>query len=56
MQYLHENKINAYIHDNRFRKRDPKFIGQSINHSQRKASTAKSISSGQRTTGQCIQL
>ena len=25
MKYLHENKINAYVPDNRFRSRDPKF-------------------------------
>jgi len=28
MQYLHENKINAYVSDNCFRSRDPKFSQQ----------------------------
>ena len=32
---------NAYIPDNQFRKRDPKFIDQQTNHSQRKAITGK---------------
>ena len=41
MQYLHDNQINAYIPDNQFRKRDPKFIDQQTNHSQRKAITGK---------------
>jgi hypothetical protein len=41
MQYLHDNHINAYIPDNQFRKRDPKFTAQKINHSQREAITGK---------------
>lgn len=41
MQYLHDNHINGYIPDNRFRKRDPKFSAQKTNHSQRKAITGK---------------
>ncbi len=41
MQYLHVNGINAYIPDNQFRKRDPKFIDQQKNHSQRKPITGK---------------
>lgn len=28
MKYLHEHKINAYVPDNRFRSRDPKFSNQ----------------------------
>jgi len=28
MRYLHENQINAYIPDNKFRSRDPKFTNQ----------------------------
>jgi len=28
MKYLHENNINAYIPDNQFRSRDPKFKDQ----------------------------
>jgi transposase len=41
MQYLHDNDINAYIPDNQFRKRDPKFSAQKTNHSQREAITGK---------------
>ena len=41
MRYLHENQINAYIPDNQFRKRDPKFAEQKTHHSQRKAITGK---------------
>ena len=41
MKYLHENGINAYIPDNQFRKRDPKFNDQHLHHSQRKAITGK---------------
>ena len=32
MRYLHENEINAYIPDNKFRGRDPKFKGQKKKH------------------------
>lgn len=35
MQYLHESKINAYIPDNQFRRRDPKFADQQKNHGKR---------------------
>jgi transposase len=35
MQYLHENQINAYIPDNQFRKRDPKFADHKAKHGQR---------------------
>ena len=35
MQYLHENKINAYIPDNRFRSRDPKFNDQKKKYGKR---------------------
>ena len=41
MKYLHENKINGYIPDNKFRQRDPKFNTQKTNHSRRKAITGK---------------
>lgn len=40
-RYLHDNHINAYIPDNQFRKRDPKFSAQQTTHSQRKAITGK---------------
>lgn len=40
MQYLHDNGIDAYVPDNKFRSRDPKFAEQK-NHSQRKAITGK---------------
>ncbi len=39
MQYLHENEINAYIPDNQFRSRDPRFKDQKIKHP--RASRAK---------------
>ena len=32
MEYLHENNINAYIPDNQFRSRDPRFDGQKKKH------------------------
>jgi hypothetical protein len=32
MRYLHENEINAYIPDNKFRSRDPKFKDQKKKH------------------------
>ncbi len=35
MQYLHENHINAYIPDNRFRSRDPKFADQKEKYGKR---------------------
>ena len=41
MQYLHENDINAYIPDNKFRSRDPKFAEQKDNHGKRRPITGK---------------
>ena len=41
MKYLHENKINGYIPDNKFRQRDPKFNEQQTHHPQRKPITGK---------------
>ncbi len=41
MKYLHENNINGYIPDNKFRQRDPKFTEQKNNHSQRRPITGK---------------
>ncbi len=41
MKYLHENNINAYIPDNKFRQRDPKFNEQKNNHAQRSPITGK---------------
>ena len=41
MKYLYKNGINAYIPDNQFRKRDPKFTEQQSHYSQRKAITGK---------------
>jgi len=35
MQYLHQNQINAYIPDNRFRSRDPKFQDQKDKYGKR---------------------
>jgi len=35
MQYLHENNINGYIPDNKFRSRDPKFAEQKIKYGKR---------------------
>ena len=32
MRYLHENKINAYIPDNQFRSRDPRFSEQKVKY------------------------
>ncbi len=34
MEYLHENKINGYIPDNKFRSRDPKFSEQKAKYCQ----------------------
>jgi len=42
MRYLHENEINAYIPDNQFRSRDPKFQDQKANHGKRHQSGKKS--------------
>jgi len=41
MKYLHENNINGYIPDNKFRQRDPKFKDQQANHTRRKPITGK---------------
>ena len=35
MRYLHENKVNAYIPDNRFRERDPKFADHKAKYGKR---------------------
>lgn len=35
MKYLHDEGINAYIPDNQFRRRDPKFAGQKTKHGKR---------------------
>mgnify|MGYP001039418408 CR=1 FL=1 len=45
MQYLHENKINGYIPDNKFRSRDPKFAGQKSKYGKRKTNTTKKTKS-----------
>jgi transposase len=41
MQYLHENHINGFIPDNKFRSRDPKFIAQKTKHGKRRPITGK---------------
>jgi transposase len=38
-QYLHENKIDGYIPDNKFRSRDPKFTDQKKKYGQRRKGT-----------------
>ena len=42
MKYLHENKINAYIPDNQFRSRDPKFKDQKTKYGRRHQAKQKS--------------
>jgi transposase len=42
MQYLHERKINAYIPDNQFRSRDPRFQDQKVKHGKRHQNKPKS--------------
>ena len=42
MQYLHENQINGYIPDNRFRSRDPKFSEQKQKYGKRHQTNRKS--------------
>ncbi len=42
MKYLHENNINGYIPDNKFRQRDPKFTTQKANHTRRRSITGTS--------------
>ncbi|VAW82417.1 Transposase [hydrothermal vent metagenome] len=41
MKYLHENEINGYIPDNKFRQRDPKFSKQKESHGKRKSITGR---------------
>lgn len=41
--YLKSENINAYIPDNKFRSRDPKFKGQKIKHGKRHQDTAKGV-------------
>lgn len=41
MTYLHENKIDGYIPDNRFRSRDPKFQDKRDKHPERKRQNRK---------------
>jgi len=41
MQYLHENNINGYIPDNKFRSRDPKFSDQKNKYGKRKTQAKK---------------
>lgn len=42
MQYLHDNDINAYIPDNQFRSRDPRYQDQKKTHGKRHQDTRKS--------------
>jgi len=46
MKYLHDNNINAYIPDNQFRSRDPKFTNQKEKYGKRHQSTKKSKTKG----------
>ncbi len=41
MQYLHKNNINAYVPDNQFRSRDPKFAQQKQKYGKRHRDTLK---------------
>lgn len=41
MRYLHDNKVNAYIPDNQFRSRDPKFKQQKTKYGKRHQNKAK---------------
>ncbi len=41
MKYLHKASINAYIPDNQFRNRDPKFADQKTKHGKRTSTTKK---------------
>jgi hypothetical protein len=41
MQYLHQNKINGYIPDNRFRSRDPKFQKQKTKYGKRHQNSSR---------------
>ena len=42
MRFLHDNKVNAYIPDNQFRSRDPKFAQQKERHGKRHPRPARS--------------
>lgn len=42
MQYVHDRKINAYIPDNQFRSRDPRFQDQKTRHGKRHQDKPKS--------------
>lgn len=42
-QYLKDNNINAYIPDNKFRSRDPKFIGQKVKYGKRHRDTVVGV-------------
>ncbi len=42
MQYLHEQQINGYIPDNRFRSRDSKFAEQKAKYGKRQQAPSKS--------------
>ncbi|NOY73413.1 MAG: IS1182 family transposase [Gammaproteobacteria bacterium] len=44
MKYLHENNINGFIPDNRFRSRDPKFKDQKSKYSKRHSNIKKAPS------------
>ena len=46
MKYLHDNNINAYIPDNQFRSRDPKFANQKEKYGKRHPSSKKSKTKG----------
>ncbi len=46
MKYLHDNAINAYIPDNQFRSRDPKFATQKDKYGKRHQSSKKSKTKG----------
>jgi len=43
MKYLHENNINAYIPENQFRSRDPKFADQKKKYGKRHQNNKKAI-------------
>ncbi len=44
MQFLHEQKINTYIPDNKFRSRDPKFSDQKTKYGKRQQHNKKKLS------------
>ena len=43
MRYLHEENINAYIPDNQFRSRDPKFTDQKVKYGKRHQEKKKNV-------------